>query len=270
MTHTIVITPSSCRLLQCVAVLVDTCCSLLASCSLSTAKCVVVCCGVLRCIAVCCSVFQCVAVCSSVLHCVAVCCSAVQYVNCRHTGWRRHNPSTCVTWLIHICKVTHSHIWCYSHTWCDSCMCDVNLYRAVKMRVIPCLGRSFGAKEATVSWVAHLQKRTCKDTPSTLQHTATYCNRYCNTQKSSITSSLFAERDLFTHPQTSAIRNTLRHTATRCNIYCDIHRNTLQYIASHCNTLQHTALSSVERDMPYLFCKYTAWCPSSDSMPYSL
>jgi len=88
-----------CSVLQCVKV----CCCVL--------QCVAVCCSVLQCVAVCCSVLQCVSVCSSVLQCVVVCCSAVQYVNCRHTGWPRHNPFTCVTWLNHICDVTHSYIW---------------------------------------------------------------------------------------------------------------------------------------------------------------
>jgi len=50
---------------------------------------VAVCCSVLQCVAVCCSVLQCVAVCCSVLQCVAVCCSALQGVAAKSHGRMR-------------------------------------------------------------------------------------------------------------------------------------------------------------------------------------
>ena len=94
-----------CGVLQCVA----------ASCRVLW--CVVVCCGVLQCVAVCavcCSVLQSVAVCCSVLQCFPACCSVLHYVAvcCSYSAtWCSAHVFTCVTWLIHIYDMTHSHVW---------------------------------------------------------------------------------------------------------------------------------------------------------------
>jgi len=74
--------------------------------------------------------------------------------------------------------------------------------------------------------------RTCCNTLTKLQHTATHCNTlqhtatHCNTLQ-----------------HTATHRNTLQHTATHCNTlqHTATHCNTLQHIAIWCNTPQHTA-----------------------------
>ena len=64
--------------LQCVAVLLQCCCSVVAMLLQSVAECCKVFCSVLQCIAVCCSLLQWVAVCCSMLQYVAVCCSVLR------------------------------------------------------------------------------------------------------------------------------------------------------------------------------------------------
>jgi len=48
------------------------------------------------------------------------------YVICLIHVW--HDSFTCVTWLIHVCDITHSHVWHYSFT-CETWlihMCDID------------------------------------------------------------------------------------------------------------------------------------------------
>ena len=70
-------------------------------------------------------VLQCVAVCCIVLQCVAVCCSVLIYeirlVPCKQSlisscaayaySYVRHVSFICVTWLVHMCDMTHSYVW---------------------------------------------------------------------------------------------------------------------------------------------------------------
>ena len=67
---------------------------------------------------------------------------------------------------------------------------------------------------------------------STLQHTATHCNKLQHTAT-----------HCSTLQYTTTHCNTLQHTATHCNTlqHTATHCNTLQLTATHCNTLQHTA-----------------------------
>ena len=64
--------------MQCVAVLLQCCCSVVAMLLQSVAECCKVFCSVLQCITVCCSLLQWVAVCCSMLQYVAVCCSVLR------------------------------------------------------------------------------------------------------------------------------------------------------------------------------------------------
>jgi len=132
--------------------------------SCSVLQCLIVCCSVLQCVAVWCSVLQCLIVCCScvlqfvvvavrcsVLQCVAewcsvACCSVLQLRTKRIEAQIRTEPVKpvdgvlldsevrmvyirrwCVTWLIHMCDMTHSHLWHDSFTcvtWLIH-MCDV-------------------------------------------------------------------------------------------------------------------------------------------------
>jgi len=69
-----------CSVLQCVAVCVVVCVVVCVALCLTVLQFVAVCCSV--CCSVCCTVFDCVAVCSSVFQCVAVCCSVCCSVCC--------------------------------------------------------------------------------------------------------------------------------------------------------------------------------------------
>jgi len=108
--------------LQCVAV----CCSVLQCVAVcfSVFQCVAVCCSVLQYAAMCCSVLQCAAVCCSMLQCVAVCCSVLSVFGVwflafltknKSPVWHSlsrvwHDSFICVTWLIHMCDMTHSYV----------------------------------------------------------------------------------------------------------------------------------------------------------------
>ena len=101
---------------------------------------------------------------------------------------------------------------------------------------------------------------------STLQHTATHCNRlqrnmiHCNTLKKTHTlqhsiavGATLCTRDTHCNKHAAIRCDTLQLTATRCNaaVFATrtasgghvflTGRNTLQHTATHCNTLQHTA-----------------------------
>jgi len=71
----------------------------------------------LRCVAVCHSVLQCAAMCCSVFHYVTVCCSLLQCLAGGIQGCHLLHPAyvwlysfICVTWLIHMCDMTHSYV----------------------------------------------------------------------------------------------------------------------------------------------------------------
>jgi len=146
-----------------------------------------------------------------------------------------------LTWLIHMCDMTHSHVWLdpflcvrrfsHSNVWQDSF--TVFLHKSSRRTWSPTL----------TTWLIHMCDMshlyvwhdsficvTCRihmcdmiDSPGpSLQHAATHCNTlqhpatHCSTLQ-----------------HTAAHFNTLQHNVTYCN--------TLQHTAAHCNTLQHTA-----------------------------
>jgi hypothetical protein len=94
---------------------------------------------------------QCVAVCCRVLRCVAVCCNVLQ---CFAPSWWlvSHDSSTRMTWLIHMCDMTHLYVWhdsfvcvawltrmcamTLSYVWHDSFKCVTRLIRMCDMTVM--------------------------------------------------------------------------------------------------------------------------------------
>jgi len=152
-----------------------------------------VCCSVLQCVAVCCRVLQCVAVCCSVLQCAAVCCSMLQCIRGRGSIWDVYEANTVtntflsVTWLVHICDMTHSYVWHDSFicvTWLIH-LCDVTHSYArldSSTRVAwPCI---CAASLIDVCVVCSRSTLTSNYKPQhILKHTATHCNTLQHTYK---------------------------------------------------------------------------------------
>ena len=82
------------------------------------------------CVAACCSVLQCIAVCCCVLKDSSYFASEVgkrdRFIDEKRVGsngcssWYGNDSFICVTWLIHMCDMTHSYVWHDSSNGCSS------------------------------------------------------------------------------------------------------------------------------------------------------
>jgi len=201
-----------CSVLQCVAVhcSVLQCVAVYRSQSQCVLLCAAVCCSALQCVAVRCSALQCVAVCCSVLQCVAVRYGDLQCVavHWKHHSNGRHDSFTSATWLIHMCDMTHSHVW---HDWYPA---------QIELLVLNRSTESWDESHTyewvmTPIWIGQVAHMI-------IFETFLMCWNSAN--------------GLVLNRSTSYMFNlclsSLQHTVTHCN--------TLQHTATHCNTLYPT------------------------------
>jgi len=147
------------------------------------------------CVAACCSVLQCIAVCCCVLKDSSYFASEVgkrdRFIDEKRVGsngcssWYGNDSFICVTWLIHMCDMTHSYVWHDSSNGCSwlyengsfTCvtwlihMCDMTH----PMDVVRCMGMTHSYvwhdSFVCVTWLIHM----CDMTHSYVWHDSFIC-----------------------------------------------------------------------------------------------
>ena len=198
----------------------------------------------------------------------------MNYKKMWHIYTWRHDCFLCAAWLIDMCDMTHSYVWCmcvarFIH------MCDINqslcdwLWNITNSHVGHDLPLSW--RRETPWALGEYDLQQCAALCNTLQNTATHCKilqltaKYCNTLQNTVTHCKILQNTA-THwkilQHTARYCNTLQNTATLCNtslawqreapwawerVCSATHYNTLQHTAPRYNTLQHTAFIAAWR-----------------------
>jgi len=197
-----------------------------------------------------CSVLQCVTVCCSALQCVAARYGELQRVavHWKHHSNVRHDSITCATWLIHMCDMTHSHVW---HDWYPA---------QIELLVLNRSTESWDESHTyewviTLIWisrVAHVNAlqcigstiHTCDRTQSHDRHDsftcATWLIQMCDMAHSHVWHDWYpAQIELL--------------VLNRSTIYMfNLCLSSLQHTVTHCNTMQHTATHYIQRQLRHL------------------
>ena len=151
----------------------------------------------------------------------------------RHKTW--HDSLICVTWLAHMCDMTHSYVWHDTR--------DTDARVTVYMYIYTYIFSHIYIYKYTYRY-SHMYTLMNESRDIWMSH-VTHMNGSCHTYEwvmSHIWMGHVTHMHESCHTYSWHTCNTLQHTATRCNTLQHIpdthaiHCNTLQRAATHCNT----------------------------------